>query len=219
MVGVIGDGMVENILRDLTARYPILERVEEEIWKAYELLENCYQNGGKLIVAGNGGSASDADHIVGELMKSFSLPRKLDISLEKRLVDIDLEMGSVLAEKLQGTLPAISLASHMALPTAYGNDVDPQLCYAQMLCGYGFPGDVFMGISTSGNSKNINFACILARAKGMPIIGLTGRDGGRMARLCDVAIIVPEEETYKIQELHLPIYHTLCLMLEDRFWG
>lgn len=131
---------------------------------------------------------------------------------------VDEKMGKILGEMLQGTLPAIALVDHVALSTAYLNDQDPLLGFAQQLNGYGVAGDVFLGISTSGNSQNILYACTVARAKHMPIIGLTGRDGGRLKEMSDVAIVVPEEETYKIQELHLPIYHALCLMLEERFF-
>ena len=205
-------------LDELVSRYPGLEREKEKIMDAYEILEQSYTQGGKLLVAGNGGSAADAEHIVGELMKGFVKPRKVDETLVQKLMLADRKMGEELAQKLQGALPAIALVGHAALSTAYLNDVDPMLGFAQQLNGYGKTEDVFLGISTSGNSKNILYACAVAKAKGMKVIGLTGRDGGKLVDLADVAIIVPEEETFKIQELHLPVYHTLCLMLEDRFF-
>jgi D-sedoheptulose 7-phosphate isomerase len=207
-----------KILEELVGRYPLLESVQEDIWRAYEVMADSYANGGKLLVAGNGGSAADAEHIVGELMKGFVKPRKLNDEIVDKLKKVDEKMGEVLGEMLQGTLPAIALVDHVALSTAYLNDQDPLLGFAQQLNGYGVAGDVFLGISTSGNSQNILYACTVAKAKNMPIIGLAGRDGGKLKEMSDVAIVVPENETYKIQELHLPIYHALCLMLEERFF-
>lgn len=170
-------------------------------------------------MAGNGGSAADAGHIVGELMKGFVKPRTLPRSFVDEMIKVDVEMGSVLGEKLQGALPAIALGGHVALSTAYLNDVDPLLGFAQQLNGYGTAGDVFLGISTSGNSKNILYACVAAKAKGMKVVGLTGGTGGRLKELADVTVVVPEKETYKIQEYHLPIYHWWCLALEERMFG
>lgn len=210
--------MLEYIA-DLVNRYPSLEVCQKEIRKAFGIIEESYQNAGKLLVAGNGGSAADAEHIVGELMKGFVLPRQLEQEYVDDLKAVHEEMGKELAEKLQGALPAIALVDHVALSTAYLNDVDPLLGFAQQVNGYGVKGDVFLGISTSGNSKNILYACTVAKAKGMKVIALTGKDGGKLKALADVSIIVPEQETYKIQELHLPIYHCLCLMLEKRFFG
>ena len=206
-------------ITDLVNRYPVLEKCKKEIEEAYELLKRCYENEGKLLVAGNGGSASDAEHIVGELMKGFVLPRKLDQKSAKSLISVDEEMGCELADKLQGALPAIALVDHVALSTAYLNDVDPLLGFAQQVNGYGVENDVFLGITTSGNSQNILYACTVAKAKGMKVIALTGKNGGKVKDLADVSIIVPEQETYKIQELHLPIYHCLCLMLEKTFFS
>ncbi len=211
--------MPEKILDQLIERYPVLAGVREDIWAAYEMIADCYVNGGKLLIAGNGGSAADAEHIVGELMKGFVKPRKLGKEMADKLIAVDGEMGLALADKLQGALPAIALVDHVALSTAYLNDMDPLLGFAQQLNGYGEEGDVFLGISTSGNSKNVLYACTVAKAKGMKVIGLAGRDGGRLREMSDVAVVVPEEETYKIQELHLPVYHGLCLMLEERFFG
>ena len=203
----------------LISRYPILESTRQDIKNAYIVLEECYKNKGKLLVAGNGGSAADAEHIVGELMKGFKLPRKLDSQMQNRLIRQDKEMGQVLADNLQGALPAIALDGHPALTTAYMNDCEPLLCFAQQVNGYGNEGDVFMGISTSGNSKNILYAAVTAKAKGMRVIGLTGEKESKLSQIADVCIRVSQTETYMVQELHLPVYHCLCLMLEDRFFG
>lgn len=196
----------------------MLKSVENEIFEAYLLLEELYKNGGKLLIAGNGGSAADAEHIVGELMKGFKLSRKLQADFADKLVKENFEFGTVLAENLQGALPAIALDGHPALSTAYMNDCEPILCFAQQVYGYGKAGDVFLGISTSGNSKNILYAATTARAKGMKVIGLTGAKNSKLDQMCDVCIKVPQTETYKIQELHLPVYHCLCLMLENEFF-
>ena len=203
----------------LVERYPSLESAKNDIVAAYLLLEESYKNGGKLLVAGNGGSAADAEHIVGELMKGFKLPRKPEADFAEKLVEENQELGSVLAENLQGALPAIALDGHPALSTAYMNDCEPLLCFAQQVNGYGKSGDVFLGISTSGNSKNVLFAATTAHAKGMKVIGLTGAKDSKLKDMSDVCIKAPQTETYMIQELHLPIYHCLCLMLEDRFFA
>lgn len=203
----------------LLERYPSLESAKDDVIAAYLLLEECYENGGKLLVAGNGGSAADAEHIVGELMKGFKMPRKPEIAFAEKLVAENKELGSVLAENLQGALPAIALDGHLALSTAYMNDCEPLLCFAQQVNGYGKTGDVFLGISTSGNSKNILFAATTAHAKGMKVIGLTGEKDSKLDDISDVCIKVPHTETYMIQELHLPIYHCLCLMLENKFFS
>ena len=195
----------------LTNRYPALGSVKKEIAEAYFLLVESYKNGGKLLVAGNGGSAADAEHIVGELMKGFKLPRKPDADFADKLVKENKELGTVLAENLQGALPVLS--------TAYMNDCEPLLCFAQQVNGYGKAGDVFLGISTSGNSKNVLYAATTAHAKGMKVIGLTGAKNSKLEQMSDVCIKVPQTETYIIQELHLPVYHCLCLMLEDEFFG
>ena len=203
----------------LMERYPSLESAKNDIVAAYLLLEESYKNGGKLLVAGNGGSAADAEHIVGELMKGFKLPRKPEADFAEKLVEENQELGSALAENLQGALPAIALDGHPALSTAYMNDCEPLLCFAQQVNGYGKSGDVFLGISTSGNSKNVLFAATTAHAKGMKVIGLTGAKDSKLKDMSDVCIKAPQTETYMIQELHLPIYHCLCLMLEDRFFA
>lgn len=203
----------------LIERYPSLVSAKEEIISAYLLLEECYGNGCKLLVAGNGGSAADAEHIVGELMKGFKMPRKPKIAFAEKLVAENQELGAVLAENLQGALPAIALDGHPALSTAYMNDCEPLLCFAQQVNGYGKTGDVFLGISTSGNSKNVLYAATTAHAKGLKVIGLTGANDSKLKDLSDVCIKAPQTETYMIQELHLPIYHCLCVMLEDKFFG
>ena len=215
-------------LETLAERYPILEKTIPQIRQAYEMLEECYAGGGKLLVAGNGGSCADSEHIVGELMKGFVKRRAVSEEEEAQLRRAGLSLaeaaglkenpGQELAGCLQGGLKAIALTGHNGLSTAFLNDVNGEMIYAQQLWGYGEAGDVFLGISTSGNSKNILYAMTAAKAKGLRTIGLTGRDGGMLAKAADVAIIVPEEETYKIQELHLPVYHALCLMLEERFF-
>lgn len=203
----------------LVSRYPVLEPCRGDLLKAYNLLEQSYTQGGKLLIAGNGGSAADAEHIVGELMKSFVLERKLGDSMCQKLISVDPEMGSMLAQNLQSALPAIALDGHIALSTAYMNDCEPLLCFAQQVNGYGRQGDVFLGISTSGNSQNILYAATVAKAKGMTIIGLTGEKESKLSLLADVCIRVPGYATYRVQELHLPVYHTLCLMLEEHFFG
>lgn len=202
----------------LVERYPSLAPIKDDIVAAYLLLAESYQNGGKLLIAGNGGSAADAEHMVGELMKSFKLRRKVENNFAQKLIAEDQELGKVLAENLQGALPAIALDGHLSLSTAYMNDCEPLLCFAQQVNGFGRPGDVFVGISTSGNSKNVLYAAVAARAKGMKVLGLTGANDSKLKELSDVCIQVPQTETYMVQELHLPIYHCLCLMLEDKFF-
>lgn len=211
--------MKKIYIDELIHRYPVLESGKESIEEAFGILSMCFRRHGKLLIAGNGGSAADAEHIVGELMKGFVLPREIDEVLKAKLQNIDHHMGIELSGKLQQALPAIALNNHSSLNTAFLNDVDGKLCYAQQILGYGEDGDVFLGISTSGNSENILYAAIVAKAQGMKVIALTGAGGGRLADMADVAIIVEEQETYKVQELHLPIYHCLCLMVEEEMFG
>lgn len=208
----------EQYLEELMERYPVLIGIRGPIQEAYEMLADCYEHGGKVLLAGNGGSCADAEHIVGELMKGFVKKREVPESFAEKLSAVDEEKGKSLAETLQGGLPAIALSGHPGLSTAFLNDVDGDLIYAQQTYGYGAEGDVLFALSTSGNAKNIEYAVITARAKGMKILGLTGKDGGKLGQMADVAVIAPEMETFKIQELHLPIYHALCLMLEERFF-
>lgn len=203
----------------LIERYPQLSCIADDLYSSYKLIEDSYKKGGKLLIAGNGGSAADAEHIVGELMKGFKLPRKVEDTFAASLCHINEELGSVLAQNLQGALPAIALDGHPALSTAYMNDCEPLLCFAQQVNGYGKESDVFLGISTSGNSKNVLYAAVTARAKGMKVIGLTGAKDSKLEQMSDVCIKVPQTETYMIQELHLPVYHCLCLMLENEFFG
>ena len=203
----------------LIERYPKIELVKSDIIGAYFLLEDSYKKDGKLLIAGNGGSAADAEHIAGELMKRFKIPRPITIEMAEKLKAVDSQMGFELSRNLERSLTAIPLVAHEALTTAYINDVDGLGVFAQQLFGYGRAGDVFMGISTSGNSKNILYATVVARALDIKIIGLTGAEGGELAKVSDVAIKVPETETFMIQEMHLPIYHCLCMMLEDSFFS
>ena len=207
-----------NYLERLVERYPALDGMKDTIEEAFQIMKASYENGGKLLIAGNGGSAADAEHIVGELMKGFVKRRPVTEEMKEALEKADPVRGKELSEKLQGGLPAIALVDHAALSTAFANDVDGMLSYAQQVNGYGKPGDVFLGISTSGNAENVMYAAVAAKAKGMQVVGLTGKDGGKLAGIADAAVIVPEMETYKIQELHLPVYHALCLMLEHRFY-
>ena len=207
-----------KILDELLTRYPILKRNRMEIQNAFRILEECYRNEGKLLVAGNGGSAADSEHIVGELMKGFIKRRPISEDEAEWMERIDQELGRNLAEKLQGALPAISLVGHPSLSTAYLNDIEPVLGFAQQVYGLGKRKDVLWAITTSGNSKNILYAAVVAKAKGMKVVALTGGTGGKIKNYADISIIVDEKETYKIQELHLPIYHALCLMLENQFF-
>ncbi|MDD7382100.1 MAG: SIS domain-containing protein [Bacillales bacterium] len=211
---------MKNRIIDLIERYPILKPCSDAIENTYRLLEECYKKGNKMLLAGNGGSFADADHIVGELMKGFEKRRPISKELKNQLLQIDPLIGEGLSSSLQMGLPAINLGNHQSLNSAFLNDVKNGDLYifAQQVLGYGKEGDVLFAISTSGNSKNIINAVVVAKALGMKTIALTGKDGGNLAPLCDVAIIVPLFETYKIQECHLPIYHTLCLMLEDTFF-
>lgn len=210
---------IRKHLDTLIERYPILEACKEEIVSAYAVIEESYSAGGKLLVAGNGGSAADSEHIVGELMKEFKLKRKLPSKQAECLKRIDAGMGTILADHLQGALPAISLVGEPALSTAFMNDAVPELVFAQQVNGFGQAGDVFLGISTSGNSKNVLYAAVTAKSKELKVIGLTGQKENKLDKFSDVCIHVGETETYKVQELHLPVYHCLCLMLEDEFFG
>lgn len=213
------DKKLEKHIDLLVSRYPLLEQCRPDIINAYLLLENCYEKDHKLLIAGNGGSAADSEHIAGELMKRFKVSRPVPDDLADKLKKIDPIRGENLANNLERGLMAIPLVAHEALTTAYINDVDGLGVFAQQLYGFGRPGDVFLGISTSGNSKNVLSATVVARALGIKVIGLTGANEGELAKVADVAIKVPETETYRIQELHLPVYHCLCLMLEDHFFG
>ena len=213
------EAKIQKYLDLLVDRYPQLSVCKDDIEKAYLILEECYKNDHKLLIAGNGGSAADSEHIAGELMKRFKILRPVPAEFAEKLKAIDKERGENLSKNLERGLMAIPLVAHEALTTAYINDVDGLGVFAQQLYGFGRPGDIFLGISTSGNSKNVMSATVVARALGIKVISLTGTKGGELATVSDVAIKVPETETYMIQELHLPVYHCLCLMLEDRFFG
>lgn len=197
-------------LARLVKRYPVLAGLKNEIGQVHEIIKDSYEKGGKLLVCGNGGSAADSDHIVGELMKGFYKRRRLPAEEKIRFG----EQG----DKLQGALPAIALTQHNALSTAFLNDVDPEMVFAQQVYGYGREGDVFLGLSTSGNSLNVVSAAKVAAAKKMKVITMTGKDGGMLKELSDVCLVVPAGVTADIQELHLPIYHALCAMLEEYFF-
>ena len=205
-----------DYIAQLIERYPVLASVENEIRTAYQVLERAYTNHKKLLVGGNGGSCADAEHIVGELMKGFVKKREIPKTMQERLLGLDQELGKQLANGLQSSLRAIAITGHAGLSTAFANDVDPEMTYAQQVNGYGDEGDVLLAISTSGNSKNLIYAALTARAKDMPVVLLSGKDGGKLRAIADVSIVVPNQKTYQIQELHLPIYHALCLHLEDK---
>lgn len=198
-------------LDECIARYPQLKVCREEIAKAFDHLVDMYSKGNKLLICGNGGSAADADHISGELLKGFGHPRALAKEWTERL-------GEDLARNLQGALPTIPLTVFNALGTAYNNDCDGKYTFAQLTWGLGVSGDVLLAISTSGNSENVLLAVKVAKAKGILSIGLTGKTGGKLKDLVDICICAPATEVFKIQELHLPIYHSLCFMLEEKFF-
>ena len=200
---------MNDMIRELFERYPSLAACEADILAAEEQMMAAYKSGGKIMVCGNGGSCADSEHIVGELMKGFLLKREVT----------DERVPEDIRKKLQGGLPAISLPSHSALLTAYINDVDPEMIYAQLLYGYAKPCDVFLGLSTSGNSKNVVNAAVVAKSVGIVSIALTGERESKLSELCDITIRVPGTETFKIQELHLPVYHYLCASVEKYFFG
>ena len=201
---------VKAIFDELITRYPALGVCRADIEAAAQLMIEGFEAGNKLLTCGNGGSASDAEHIV---MKAFVLPRKLNKEMCDKLDD------PYLSDNLQGALPAVSMIGESALSTAYANDCAPDLAFAQQVLGLGKEGDMLMGISTSGNSKNVVYAAKVARAQGLKVIMLTGAAGGKCAELADVAVRVPEKETFKVQEYHLPVYHALCLAIEEHFFG
>ena len=197
-----------EILEELYVRYPQLKCCEGEIAKALDLLLTCYRGGGKVLTCGNGGSAADAEHIVGELLKKFRKHRDIDSGIAAKLLP-------ELVAKLEGALPAVSLVSMCGILTAFANDVAWETAFAQQVYGLGDPCDVLIALSTSGNSANCVNAALVAKAKGLKVISMTGAGGEKLAALADAAIRVPETETYKIQELHLPVYHALCAELEE----
>lgn len=208
-----------KILHNLTRTYPALASVEAEIYRAFQMLVQCYQCRGKLLICGNGGSAADSDHIVGELMKGFLKDRALSVE-EKEIFRQYGDDYKELAGHLQKALPAISLTGHPAFMTAYMNDVDPDMIFGQQVYAYGeSEKDVLLAMSTSGNSANVVNAVKVAKVRGIGTIGFTGKSGGRLRELCDICICLPQDETFKVQELVLPVYHALCAMLEEKFFG
>ena len=212
-------GKVEDHLIRLTERYPDLKTCREDIEAAYILLKTSYEQNGKLLICGNGGSSADASHITGELMKGFLNKRELPSKLKQLLSEYGGKRGVFLSQRLQQALPTISLGAHQSLLSAVANDLGADLVYAQQVMGYGQKGDVLLGISTSGNAENVISAAVAAKAAGLKVIGLTGESGGNLKEFCDVAVCVPSSHVPDVQELHLPVYHTLCAMLETYFFG
>jgi D-sedoheptulose 7-phosphate isomerase len=207
-----------DYIQQLIQRYPSLASVKGEISASFDIIANSYENGGKLLIAGNGASASDAEHIAGELMKTFEKKRTLPDSFIMDIKKVNIEIAEYLIPRMQPGLPAIALSGHASLNTACINDIDGNITFAQQVYGYGKETDVLLAISTSGNSKNILYAAAVAKAKKLKIIALTGGSGGALKNFADVSIVVPETETFKRQELHLPVYHCLCQMLENHFF-
>jgi D-sedoheptulose 7-phosphate isomerase len=209
----------DRILSELIARKPELTSLKNSIAMAASEIIGSYEKGGKLLICGNGGSSSDAEHIVGELMKSFESFRPLKKEIADSLIELSPERGSYLAMKLESGLPAISLTSQTSLTTAISNDIDADLVFAQQVVSYGCSKDVLVAISTSGNSQNTIDACITAKALKMKVIGLTGMDGGKMKQFCDILLNVPEKRTAYVQELLLPVIHCICFLIEEHFYG
>lgn len=207
------------MFKELMTRYPVLQDCQEEIRAAANSWIDCYEKGGKLLSCGNGGSCADCGHIVGELMKGFLQKRPLSeeqlTQMKARNPQLDVEK----TRKLQRGLPAIALPDMTAVNTAFCNDVEPELMYAQALLGLGRPGDILLCLSTSGNSSNVVSAAQVAKGLGLQVIALTGKDGGKLKDLADICIRVPETETFKVQELHLPVYHYLCANTEQHFFS
>ncbi len=208
-----------QIFEELLTQYPSLQSCSEQIGNAAELLIEAFQSGNKLLVCGNGGSAADSEHVVGELMKGFKLPRRMDEKTQARMRAMFPEEADGMIRNLQGAVPAISLVSQTALMTAFSNDQAAQFVFAQQVMGYGEPGDVLLAISTSGNSENILHAARTAKLRGVSVIGLTGESGGKLKVLSDITICAPSSVTYQIQEYHLPIYHCLCACVENEIFG
>lgn len=208
-----------KILDSLTERYPSLENLKERITSAALEIIACYQQEGKLLICGNGGSCADSDHITGELMKSFEMKRPPDLAFKEELIRISPERGAWLAANIAKGLPAISLNAHGALISAISNDCGPNLVYAQQVAGYGRKNDILLALTTSGNSSNVIDAAITAKAMGLKVIGLTGGSGGCIKEFCDILINVPGSTPAFVQELHLPVYHTICRLVEEHFFG
>lgn len=206
-----------KIIKELNRRYPLLktDMIEESI----NMIVDCYKKENKLLVCGNGGSASDALHIVGELMKGFLLKRRLDSKKQDKIKELFPDNAEYFIDNLQGALPAISLVSESALLTAFSNDQSSDLCFAQQVLGHGNQGDILIAISTSGNSKNVLYAAQIAKIQGMKIISLTGNNGGKLRNISDITINVPSDETFIIQEYHLPVYHAICASVENELFN
>ncbi len=207
-----------TIFEELLCRYPALECCKDDILKTVETIIETYKNGGKVLICGNGGSSSDSGHIVGELMKGFLKLRPLSKAQKAEMKKNNPDIPDSILNDLQGSLSAINLTENSALISAFANDVDPRLSYAQQVLGHGKKGDVLIGISTSGNAGNVSDACHVAKAIGVSTIALVGKDGGKLKNIADISIVVPENETFKIQELHLPVYHCICAMVEEYFF-
>lgn len=206
------------MLNNLIERYPCLSSCKDECEKAVKTIIDCYNNGGKVLMCGNGGSCADGDHIVGELMKGFLKMRPVSDAKKAEMKENCPEIEDDILSKLQCGLPAVSLPSIAALNSAFCNDVDPELIYAQSVFGLGKKGDILIALSTSGNAKNVFAAAKVAKAIGVTVIGLTGMTGGKLKGVADLCVCVPETETYKIQELHLPVYHYICAAVEEHFF-
>ncbi len=206
------------MLNELIKRYPELNPVKNDIQRAVDEIADCFEKGGKLLLCGNGGSCADCDHISGELMKGFLKKRPVSSRQKEEMKEKSPSLDDEMLSKLQCGLPAVSLASMTALNSAFCNDVEAELVYAQAVMALGKKGDILMAISTSGNSDNVCAAAEVARAIGCRTVGLTGRTGGRLREYSDICIRVPEDETFRIQELHLPVYHCICALVEDYFF-
>ncbi len=207
-----------DYIKQLIERYPVLSENEKEIRFVCDILIKCYESGGKLLICGNGGSCADAEHIAGELMKGFLKKRPLSDEQKAKMISAVPELENIGIEKLQQGLPTFTLNSGVALTTAFANDCDPDLIYAQQVLAMGRKGDVFLGISTSGNAKNVFSAAAVAKSMGITTLALSGRDGGKLKEICDVSVVVNEDETFMIQELHLPVYHAICAIVEEHFF-
>lgn len=207
-----------DYIKQLIERYPVFTDSEKDIRQVCDILIKCYESGGKLLICGNGGSCADAEHIAGELMKGFLKKRPLSEEKKAEMISAVPELEGIDLAMLQQGLPTFTLNSGAALTTAFANDCDPELIYAQQVLAMGRNGDVFLGISTSGNAKNVFAAAAVAKSLGINTVALSGRDGGRLKEICDISIVVNEDETFKIQELHLPVYHAICATVEEYFF-
>lgn len=208
----------EEFITSFFERHGNLRPLQDDVLQVCELVKEAFLNGNKLLICGNGGSCADGDHIAGEFLKGFLLKRPVDAALKSAMAEKYGQYGGEIAEKLQMGLPTISLNTHSAAISAFENDVDPELIYAQQVLAYGKPGDVLLGISTSGNAKNVAAAVMTANALGLHTVGLTGKDGGSLAKLSEIALIMPQKETYRIQEEHLAVYHLLCAVVESEIF-